>query len=188
MNESAVYLQKVATKQLVAASLFAEITDGHLAMWEQTWAPVVQAYCARAAQADQPEDSSVEMEIEPLASTADLPLLRDRLRARFARFDAGHGALEPVEDSEPKKIPGRGHRNDGGGHSIEHRPGFKGRIGLHSLPGAESFYQNEKDGGMTPLGKDAAYDPFSVRASSRRSSRSDNRILASHLVAGHRTE
>jgi hypothetical protein len=32
---------------------------------------------------------------------------------------------------------------------------YKGRVGLHSLPRAESFYQDEC--GMTPLGNDAAY-------------------------------
>lgn len=43
--------------------------------------------------------------------------------------------------------------------------GFKGRIGLHSLPNAERFYENKV--GMTRLGPDASHEDLNYYEMSR---------------------
>jgi hypothetical protein len=37
MNESLVYLQDVESRKVVEASLFDEVTDDHLLLWENGW-------------------------------------------------------------------------------------------------------------------------------------------------------
>lgn len=48
MTESRVYLQEAASGQMVEASLFDEISDEHLTLWEQDWVPAMQAFRPRA--------------------------------------------------------------------------------------------------------------------------------------------
>ncbi|HEX4120902.1 MAG TPA: hypothetical protein VH619_09820 [Verrucomicrobiae bacterium] len=54
MTESQVYLRKIASNQMVDASLFDEITDEHLGMWKNTWVPMMEAYCQGRAEAESP--------------------------------------------------------------------------------------------------------------------------------------
>ncbi len=56
MEESRVYLKKVATGELVEASLLDEVTDKHLARWSSSWQPVMQAHSVGRVFRDKPED------------------------------------------------------------------------------------------------------------------------------------
>jgi hypothetical protein len=56
MEESRVYLKKMATGQLVEASLLDEVIDKHLAMWNASWQTAMQTHCAGRALRDKPED------------------------------------------------------------------------------------------------------------------------------------
>src|SRR2546425_5256086 len=56
MTESRVFLRKSETNELVESSLLDEVTDHHLAMWNGSWRPAMQAYCAGRVLRDKPED------------------------------------------------------------------------------------------------------------------------------------
>jgi len=56
MTTSAIYLKEVASGKLVRATLFDEVTDAHLAMWNETWRPAMAAHCTGRTLQDKPED------------------------------------------------------------------------------------------------------------------------------------
>jgi len=56
MTESRIFLQRAKTNKLVEASLLDEVTDRHLAMWEGSWCPAMEAYCEGRTARNQPED------------------------------------------------------------------------------------------------------------------------------------
>lgn len=170
----------MATDQLVEASLFDEVTDEHLVMWKNTWSPMMQAYCAGRDQADKPEDYQWDWKWKadrwrPLLTfhsfaivcENDLQGLMLANDLKSARVQAQFGtpivyvellATAPwnrAKIQKPKRFRGVGTVMMAAAIQLSLDLGFKGRIGLHSLPDAEAFYQN--DCGMTPLGRDTAY-------------------------------
>jgi hypothetical protein len=180
MTESKVYLRKVAINQLVEASLFDEITDEHLLIWKTTWVPAMEAYCKGRADAEKPDDSQwnwkwkadkwrpflkyhsfsivCEKELQGLMLASDLKSAR--IQAQFGKPIVYVELLASApwnrsKIQKPKRFGGVGTIMLAAAIQLSLDLGFKGRIGLHSLPGAESFYQD--DCGMTPLGNDAAY-------------------------------
>jgi len=180
MTQSQVYLRKIDIDQLVEASLFDEITDEHLLMWKNTWCPAMDAYCKGKPEAEKPDDSQwnwkwkagqwrpylknhsfaiiCENELQGLMVASDV---------KSARIPEQFGkpvvyvellATAPWNRSKiqkPKRFHGVGTVMMAAAVQLSIDLGFKGRVGLHSLSGAESFYQD--DCGMTALGTDAAY-------------------------------
>ena len=180
MTESQVYLQKIAINQMVDASLFDEITDEHLVMWQNTWVPAMEAYCQGRAEAEKPDDSEwnwkwkaakwrpylknhsfaivCEKELQGLMLASDVKSAR--IQAQFGKpiVYVELLAAAPWNRSKiqkPKRFHGVGTVMMAAAVQLSIDLGYKGRVGLHSLPGAESFYQDEC--GMTPLGNDSAY-------------------------------
>jgi hypothetical protein len=170
----------MATNQLVEATLANEITDEHLRMWQNTWTPMMQAYCTGRSVADKPDDYQwdwrwkaqkwrplltmhsfaivCENELQGLMLASDIKSARIQNQFGKALVYVELLATAPWNRSKiqkPKRFQGVGTVLIDAAIELSLELGFSGRIGLHSLPGAERFYQN--DCGMTPLGQDAAY-------------------------------
>ena len=180
MQESRVYLKKMATGQLVEASLLDEITNRHLAMWVKTWQPVMQERCKGRVLQEKPEDHHWDWkwkanEWRPLlgfhsfAITCEGELQGLMLACDFksARIQAQFGkpivhvdflATAPWNRPEfqtPQRYRGVGTVMVAAAVELSWELGYRGRIGLHSLSDAEEFYRDKC--GMTELGKDAAH-------------------------------
>ncbi|HEX3627224.1 MAG TPA: GNAT family N-acetyltransferase [Verrucomicrobiae bacterium] len=180
MQESRVYLKEMATGQLVEASLLDEITDRHLAMWIDTWQPVMEERCRGRKPGDRPEDHHWDWKLKadgwrPLlgyhsfAITCNGELQGLMLACDFksARIPAQFGkpivhveflATAPWNRPEfqtPKRYSGAGTVMVAAAVELSWQLGYRGRIGLHSLGDAEEFYRDKC--GMTELGNDAAY-------------------------------
>lgn len=182
MQESRVYLKKMATGQLVEASLLDEITDRHLKMWLKTWQPVMKTRGSgrgRAARS-RPEDHHWDWqwkasEWRPLlgfhsfAITCEgelqgLMLVCDYKSARISgQFGKPIVYVEYLatapwnrpEFQTPPRYRGVGTVMVAAAVELSWEFGFHGRIGLHSLSGAEKFYREGCR--MTELGKDTAH-------------------------------
>ena len=57
MTESKVWLRDGMSGNLIEASLFDEVTPGHLALWDRDWVPAMKAFCAGNPPGQKPEDS-----------------------------------------------------------------------------------------------------------------------------------
>lgn len=180
MEESTVWLRSGETGALVAASLFDEITDEHLGMWDDSWLREMRMFCAGRQPGEKPEDSHWDWrrkargwrgllgyhsfsllcggELQGMLICRDLASAR--LQGQFGRpmvyveFVATAPWNRP-EISDPPRFRGCGRIFVLAAIQLSHDVGGKGRIGLHSLPAAETFY--ERKCGMTRLGPDAAH-------------------------------
>ena len=180
MNVSTVYLKRGATGELVEASLADEVTDAHLSLWDNTWSPVMQAYCANRTLTDKPEDHHWDWRQKagwwrPLLGYRSFALLcRNELQGlmlasdfKSARLQAQFG--KPVvyveflatapwnrpELEKPTRYRGIGTVMIAAAVEMSFESGYRGRVALHSLPAAEPFYLESCK--MTELGKDAAH-------------------------------
>src|SRR2546430_640950 len=149
-------------------------------MWKSTWSPMMKSYCAGRAGADKPEDSQwnwkwkaekwrpflafhsfaivCERELQGLMLINDLKSARIKEQFGKPLVYVELLASAPWNRSKiqkPKRYHGVGTVMMAAAIQLSLDLGFKGRVGLHSLPGAEPFYKN--DCGMVPLGNDAAY-------------------------------
>jgi hypothetical protein len=180
MNESLVYLQDPQTGGLVEASLFDEVTDEHLRLWEQGWVPEMRNFRANRLPGDTPEDSHWNWRLKangwrPMlgyqsyalvcqGELQGLMLTNDMTSARlpeqfgksivYVEFLATAPWNRP-ELRSPPKYRGCGRIFIAAAIQTSLDAGFKGRIGLHSLPGAEGFYQGKC--GFTRLGPDSSH-------------------------------
>jgi hypothetical protein len=180
MTESRVYLRKTEPNELVEASLLDEVTDQHLAMWNDSWRPAMEAYCAGRIFRDKPEDHHWDWkwkanEWRPLlgyhsfaivceSSLQGLMLASDfrsaRLQAQFGKpivyvdFLATAPWNRP-EVQNPPRYRGVGTVMVAAAVELSWDLEYRGRIGLHSLSLAERFYREKC--GITELGKDAAH-------------------------------
>lgn len=180
MEESRVYLRKLEINQLVDASLIDAITDEHLLMWKDTWVPAMAAHSKGKAPAEKPEDHHWDWKWKaerwrPLLKYHSFAIVCEKgLQGLMLANDLKSARLpeqfgKPIiyvellasapwnrsKIQKPKRFHGVGTVMMAAAVQLSLDLGFRGRIGLHSLPGAESFYQ--ADCGMTVLGKDAAY-------------------------------
>ncbi|MDB6021150.1 MAG: family N-acetyltransferase [Pedosphaera sp.] len=181
MTGSQVYLRKTASNELVEASLLGEVTDQHLTMWQDSWKPIMQARSDSRELRDNPEDSHWDWkrkagEWRPMlgyhsfaiiceGGLQGLMLVSDfnsaRLQAQFGKpivyveFLATAPWNRP-EIQKPLRYRGVGTVMIAAAVELSRGLGYKGRIGLHSLPAAESFYKNAC--GMSELGEDAAHE------------------------------
>ena len=159
MEESRVYLRKVATGQLVEASLLDQVIDTHLAIWDASWQTAMQTYCAGRALRDRPEDHywnwkqkadywrpllgyhsfaiTCEGDLQGLMLVSDFESAR--VQSQFGKPIVYVKFLPSAPWNRPE---------------FQTPPCYRGRIGLHSLPKSEPFYRDACK--MTELGKDAA--------------------------------
>lgn len=180
MQESRVYLKKMATGQLVEASLLDEITDRHLKMWTKTWQPVMQKRGRGRELRDKPEDHhwdwkwkasewrpllgfhsfaiTCEGELQGLMLACDFKSARTQSQFGkpivYVEFLATAPWNRP-EFQTPPRYRGVGTVMVAAAVELSWELGYRGRIGLHSLSDAEKFYRITC--GMSELGKDAAH-------------------------------
>ena len=180
MAEHRVYLQDARTKALVEASLFDEVTDDHLEMWEDAWQPAMEEHCAGRSERNLPEDHHWDWQMKaeewrPLLGYHSFAIVCDddlqglmlvtdfqsaRLKVQFGKplvyveFVATAPWNRP-EIQKPPRYRGVGTVMIVAAIELSRDLGYRGRIGLHSLPAAERFYRQQC--GMTQLGKDAAH-------------------------------
>ncbi|PYK00350.1 MAG: GNAT family N-acetyltransferase [Verrucomicrobia bacterium] len=180
MTESRVFLRKSETNELVESSLLDEVTDHHLALWNGSWRPAMEAYCAGRVLRDKPEDHHWDWkwkanEWRPLLGYHSFAIVCEndlqglmvasdfksaRLQAQFGKpivyveFVATAPWNRP-ELQNPPRYRGVGTVMVAAAVELSWDLGYRGRIGLHSLPKAEPFYRESC--GMTELGKDAAH-------------------------------
>ncbi|MEY2427300.1 MAG: hypothetical protein QOJ40_185 [Verrucomicrobiota bacterium] len=174
---SEIRLRRVATGEAVAASLCDEITDGHLEMWAGTWQPAMEAFGEGMPAEEVPEDSEWNWianariwrrfaKYQSFAIICDgglqgLMVTNNILRARLS-IPVGKPivyvellATAPWNRAEiqtPPRYRGTGWALMLAAVELSREMEFRGRIGLHSLPGAEPFYRFKCR--MTDLGMD----------------------------------
>jgi hypothetical protein len=178
MRAIQVYLQKTETGEQVEAIMVDEVTNFHLALWKKSWAPAMKAHCEGRTLRNKPEDHHWNWKrkandwrsllghhsfaILCEARLQGLMLANDfksaRLQSQFGKpiVHVEYLATAPWNRPEIKKPPlyrGVGTVMVGAAVDLSFELGYRGRIGLHSLPAAEPFYGRC---GMTALGKDAA--------------------------------
>ena len=180
MTESKVYLRECPSGVLVAASLFDEVAPAHLAMWNDQWLPVMQAHCAGRTLGKRPEDSHWDwkrksqavagmlgyhsfalvcrQELHGLMMTNDM--LAARLPEQFGKPLVYVEFVATAPWNRPELQPQPRYRGVGNvlllaAIESSRQAGFKGRLGLHSLPKAEVFYEQRCR--MTRLGSDSSH-------------------------------
>lgn len=180
MEESQVYLKRGGTNEMVPASLYDEITSEHLKKWEDTWVHAMKVYNARNPSNQRPEDSHwdwkrkirhagnllsfhaysliCQNELQGLMLCKDLASAK--LPGQFGKAMVYVEFLSTApwnrpQFQQPVEFKGCGRILILAAIEVSKAQGGRGRIGLHSLPDAEEFY--EKKCGMTRLGPDAAH-------------------------------
>lgn len=181
MTESRVYLRKTATNELVEASLLDEVADQHLLMWKNSWKPVMRSHSANRGLRNSPEDSHWDWKqkaaswrpllgyhsfaitcqggLQGMMLVSDLKSARLQLQFGkpivYVEFLATAPWNRP-EIQKPVRYRGVGTVMIAAAVELSWELGYKGRIGLHSLPAAELFYKDICK--MIALGKDAAHE------------------------------
>ncbi len=180
MNESIVYLQRTADGEIIEAKLYDEITSTHLEQWSKTWAPMMAAFCKNRPLTDKPEDSHWDWKDKaaacgPLLSYQSFALNAEgNLQGMMITNNVTSGRLpeqfgKPLiyiefvatapwnrpEIQKPPKYRGTGRIFLLAAIETSIDAGFKGRLGLHSLPQAENFYETKCR--MTRLGPDSSH-------------------------------
>jgi hypothetical protein len=180
MQESRVYLRETATGQLVEASLLDEVTDDHLALWRATWQPAMRRHCAGRTFPDKPQDQHWDWQAKaddwrPLLGYHSFAIVCGRELQGLMLVSDLKSARLPVqfgkplvyveflaaapwnrrEFQDPRKYIGVGRVMILAAVELSADLGYRGRIGLHSLPAAQGFYKLEC--GLSELGQDAAH-------------------------------
>ena len=180
MTESEVWLRDGKSGNLISARLCDEVNNEHLFLWDRDWVPAMQAFCAGSAPGEKPEDSHWDWrrksetisgilgyhsfalvchhQLQGLMIVNDMTSAR--LRAQFGKpliyveFLATAPWNRP-KLQDPPLYRGVGHVFVLAAIETSREAGFKGRTGLHSLPEAESFY--EQKCGFARLGADSSH-------------------------------
>jgi hypothetical protein len=181
MTESQVYLREGRSGELVEASLFDELTAEHLALWEKSWVPAMQDHCQSLHRDKRPEDSHWDWRNKSEAwegylgyrtfalvcrgELQGMMMINDLVSARlpeqfgkpliYVEFVATAPWNRP-EVQSPPRYRGAGQVFILTAVEASRDAGFKGRVGLHSLPQAEGFY--EQRCGFTRLGRDSSHE------------------------------
>ncbi|HOC54252.1 MAG TPA: GNAT family N-acetyltransferase [Verrucomicrobiota bacterium] len=174
MEASVIYLVRGADESLVEAVLLDDLDKPHLEQLEATWAPVVEQVKRTTPRDRWPEDwhwnwrdklshahqtfgqrgfcITCEGGLQG-AMLVDLASLSNKGTRSVLYVD--YLAVAPWNRSAiqtPKRFKAVGGTLIAAAVQLSIDEGFKGRIGLHSLPGARRFY--EKNCGMTIIGPD----------------------------------
>lgn len=184
-ESSIIYLQDVATDQPVQGILQDAIEEAQLVDWELRWQPAMVAILQKLAQDGVPTREWPQSRhwnwLKKTARSRNLLAYRglcvvvDGITQGLSLHDFTKVAREPSQVGKPlvyvdylevapwnqaipncqQQLRGVGRALLNGAISLSESEGFMGRIGLHSLPQAESFYRRR---GMVDLGPDEHYE------------------------------
>ncbi len=183
-ERSVIYLLDVATGEGVEGELRDAIEQAQLDDWQREWQPallmVLQDLARRGVPVGQWPQSwhwdwtKKTAWVQGLLAFRGLSVVAQGITQGLAQVDLTKSAREPSQAGKPLVYleyvevapwnrPGLGRppRLRGVGSALlsaavalSEEEGFKGRIGLHSLPQADAFYRKI---GMADLGQDTAY-------------------------------
>ncbi len=174
---SSVFLRAGATGRLVPAELYPEIPQRHLDQHEQFWKPLIAARSEEHGHWDwrrkmrqykgQLGYQSFSVECEERLQ--GLMLVNTLQRCRLASQASQHMVYVEYLEAAPWNRPlgtaqpvykGVGTILLAAAIQLSRDEGFRGRIGLHSLPQADAFYRHC---GMTDTGPDEDYPSYPLR-------------------------
>lgn len=177
MTESKVYLRDGKTGLPVEASFFDAICDGHLKLWDEQWVPAMRSLQVGQSSGESPEDVDWDWRrksrmVAGLLSFHSFAIVCGGELQGLLITSEIEAAQHPEQRGKPlayvelvatapwnRTIGERQPRYRGVGSvfvlaviQLSRELGFKGRVGLHSMPTAETFYEKC---GFTKL----SYDP-----------------------------
>ena len=182
---SLIYLRDVATGDAVEAELRDAIEQAQLDDWQRKWQPalfgVLQTLARKGVpQADWPQSwhwnwQEKTAKVTGLLAFRGFSIVAQNETQGLAQVDLTQAARSPGEAGKPivyvdylevapwnrpelgspARLRGVGMALITAAVVLSFDEGFKGRIGLHSLPQADVFYRDRC--GMTDLGPDASY-------------------------------
>lgn len=181
---STIYLLDVATGQDVEAELRDAVEQAQLDDWQTHWQPallaVLQDFARRGVPVDRWPQSwhwnwtKKTARVQGLLAFRGFSVVAQGLTQGLAQVDLTKSGREPSqvgkalvyldyvevapwnrpELGRPARLRGVGSALVTAAVALSDEEGFRGRIGLHSLPQADAFYRRI---GMSDLGPDAAY-------------------------------
>ena len=179
MMTSLVYLKESQTGEMVEATLYDEVLQEHLDMWNATWRPIMEDLRQSRSPLERPEDShwnwpkKVERARSLLAYQSFALVCRDQLQGLLLVRNTASAKLEeqfgkPIvyvelvatapwnrkQIQSPPAYIGVGRIFMLASIELSRELGFCGRIGLHALSEAELFYERC---GFTRMGNDSSH-------------------------------
>ena len=181
---STVWLLDVSSGNSVEAELRDAIEQAQLDDWQKEWQPallgVIQGLARRGVPVNQWPQSwhwdwaQKTARVQGLLAFRGFSVVAQSVTQGLAQIDLTKTAREPSqmgkplvyidylevapwnrpEFGAPPRLRGVGSALVTAAVALSAEEGFKGRLGLHSLPQADAFYQKI---GMTDLGQDTAY-------------------------------
>ena len=174
VNVYKVFLRDGTTGTLVPAELYDSILSRHLDQYEQSWKPVIESQGEDHRHWDwqtKMEGASKHLSYQPFAiecsgMTQGLMIVNTIKRCRLPSQANKHLVYVEYLEAAPWNrgvvqkdvfFKGVGSVMMAAAIQLSIEEGNQGRIGLHSLPLADTFYRDHC--GMTDLGPDASYHP-----------------------------
>ncbi len=181
---STIYLLDVASGEGVEAELCDAIEQAQLDDWQTQWQPALFAVLQDLARRGVPMNqwpqswhwnwTQKTARVQGLLAFRGFSVVAQGVTQGLAQVDLTKSAREPSQAGKPlvyldyvevapwnrpelgspSRLRGVGSALITAAVALSGEEGFKGRIGLHSLPQADAFYRKI---GMTDLGQDAAY-------------------------------
>ena len=181
---SVIYLLDVATGEGVEGELRDAIEQAQLDDWQKEWQPALSAVLQEMARRGVPVSQWPQSwhwdwarktaRVQGLLAFRGLSVVAQGVTQGLAQVDLTKSAREPSqagkplvyldyvevapwnrpEFGRPSRLRGVGSALISAAVALSREEGFKGRIGLHSLPQADAFYAKI---GMIDLGPDVAY-------------------------------
>lgn len=184
VDVSTIYLLDVATGASVEAELRAAIEQAQLDDWRNQWRPAVRAGLLElqrngVPRSQWPQSSHWDWDrkmarVQGLLAYRGFSIVAQGVTQGLAQVDLTKPGHEPSQVGKPLvyvnylevapwnrpdlgatvRLRGVGTALLSAAVALSEDEGFKGRLGLHSLPQADAFYRKI---GMTDLGPDSAY-------------------------------
>jgi GNAT superfamily N-acetyltransferase len=184
VDVSKIYLRDVATGESVEAELRDAIEQAQLDDWQTKWQPalfaVLQELAVKGVPISQWPQSwhwnwaQKTARVQGLLAFRGFSVVAQRETQGLAQVDLTKASREPSQAGKPlvyldylevapwnrpefgaaTRLRGVGSALIAAAVALSGEEGFKGRLGLHSLPQADAFYRKI---GMTDLGQDPAY-------------------------------
>jgi hypothetical protein len=181
---STIYLLESASQQPVAAELRDAIEIAQLQDWKAHWQPALMAILQEMDRRGLPRSQwpqswhwnweAKSAQVQGLLAFRGFSVTSGGMTQGLMRVDLTKAAREPSQAGKPlvyvdylevapwnrpelgqvPRLRGVGSALVTAAVALSEEEGFKGRIGLHSLPQADAFYRNKC--GMTDLGPNAA--------------------------------
>jgi Acetyltransferase (GNAT) domain len=184
VDVSTIYLRDVATGESVEAELRDAIEQTQLDDWQTKWQPALLAVLQELARKGVPMSqwpqgwhwdwAQKTARVQGLLAFRGFSIVAQGETQGLAQVDLTKASREPNQAGKPlvyldylevapwnrpelrvaSGLRGVGSALVTATVALSDEEGFKGRLGLHSLPRAETFYRKI---GMTDLGQDSAY-------------------------------